>query len=198
MAGRPREFDRELALTKARDAFWARGYEGVSMADLVDTLGIASARIYAAFGSKERLFREAVELYASDEGGFAERAVAQEPTAVLAIERILREAVETCTLKDRPAGCMVVSAATNCTVENDSVRELLAGYRARRAVLLRERLARAVEEGELRPDTDIAALADHYAAILIGIAVQARDGVSRKRLLATIPPAMLALRAAAA
>ena len=144
------------------------------------------------------VFREAVELYASDEGGFAERAVAQEPTAVRAIERILREAVETCTLKDRPAGCMVVSAATNCTVENDSVRELLAGYRARRAVLLRERLARAVEEGELRPDTDIAALADHYAAILIGIAVQARDGVSRKRLLATIPPAMLALRAAAA
>lgn len=198
MAGRPREFDRELALTKARDAFWSRGYEGVSMADLVDTMGIASARIYAAFGSKEALFREAVELYASDEGSFAERAVAEEPTATRAIERSLREAVETCTRKDRPAGCMIVSAATNCTVENASVREFLADYRSRRTSLLVNRLKRAVTEGELRPETDVAALADHYAAILIGLAVQARDGVPRKRLLATVPTAMVALQAAAA
>lgn len=198
MAGRPREFDREIALAKARDAFWSRGYEGVSLADLVDKLGIASARIYAAFGSKEALFREAVELYAADEGGAAERAVAEEPTATLAIERSLREVIENCTRKGRPQGCMVVSAATNCTVENDGVRDFLAGYRARRTALLRERLERAVAGGELRPDTDAEALADHYAAILIGLAVQARDGMPRKRLLATIPAAMLALRAAAA
>ena len=57
MAGRPREFDRDLALEKARDLFWARGYEGTSMSDLVAALGIASARIYAAFGSKEALPR---------------------------------------------------------------------------------------------------------------------------------------------
>lgn len=195
MAGRPREFDRELALAKARDAFWSRGYEGVSMTDLVETMGIASARIYAAFGSKQGLFREAIELYASDEGGFAERAVAEEPTATRAIERSLREAVETCTRKDRPAGCMIVSAATNCTVENASVREFLADYRSRRTGLLVNRLKRAVTEGELGPDTDVAALADHYAAVLIGIAVQARDGVSRERLLATVPTAMTALQA---
>lgn len=195
MAGRPREFDRKLALAKARDVFWSRGYEGVSMADLVDTMGIASARIYAAFRSKEALFREAVELYASDEGGFAERAVQEETTAIRAIERSLREAIENCTRKGRPPGCMVVSAATNCSAENQGVQEFLADYRSRRTVLLAQRLKRAVADGELRPDTDVAGLADHYAAILIGIAVQARDGVSRKRLLATVPPAMTALQA---
>src|SRR5882757_1475120 len=121
MAGRPREFDRDKALAKARDAFWARGYEGVSMVDLVSTLGLASARIYAAFGSKEALFREAVALYDAEEGGFATRALEQEPTAQQAIERTLREAVETYTSKDRPQGCMVVSAATNCTNENEGV-----------------------------------------------------------------------------
>ena len=63
MAGRPREFDRDEALAKARDAFWKRGYEGVSMSDLVAILDLASSRIYAAFGSKEDLFREAVALY---------------------------------------------------------------------------------------------------------------------------------------
>lgn len=196
MAGRPREFDRDAALAKARDAFWSRGYEGVSMADLVETLGLASARIYAAFGSKERLFQEAVALYDEGEGGFATRALAEEPTAARAIERSLREAVETYTRKGRPQGCMVVSAATNCAAENDNVREFLADYRRRRTASLVERLERAVAEGELRPDTDAQALGDYYATVLHGLSVQARDGVSRKRLLATIPTAMLAMQSA--
>ncbi|MFS4517744.1 TetR/AcrR family transcriptional regulator, partial [Delftia tsuruhatensis] len=71
MAGRPREFDRDQALERAMLAFWRRGYEGTSMADLVQALGIASARIYAAFGSKQDLFREAVQHYEAGDGGFA-------------------------------------------------------------------------------------------------------------------------------
>lgn len=197
MAGRPREFDRDTALAKARDAFWSRGYEGVSMADLVETLGLASARIYAAFGSKEKLFQDSVALYDEGEGGFATRALAEEPTAARAIERSLREAVETYTRKGRPQGCMVVSAATNCAAENDNVREFLADYRRRRTASLVERLDRAVTEGELPPDTDAQVLGDYYATVLHGLSVQARDGVSRKRLLATIPTAMLAIRAVA-
>lgn len=70
MAGRPREFDREQALLKARNLFWRQGYEGTSMSDLVAELGIASARIYKAFGSKEQLFREAIASYETEEGGF--------------------------------------------------------------------------------------------------------------------------------
>lgn len=196
MAGRPREFDRDAALAKARDAFWSRGYEGVSITDLVETLGLASARIYAAFGSKEKLFREAVALYDEGEGGFATRALAEEPTVARAIERSLREAVETYTRKGRPQGCMVVSAATNCAAENDGAREFLADYRRRRTASLVERLERAVTEGELRPDTDAQALGDYYATVLHGLSVQARDGVSRKRLMATIPTALLAIQAA--
>lgn len=197
MAGRPREFDRDEALANARDAFWSRGYEGVSMADLVSTLGLASARIYAAFGSKEALFRETVALYDAEEGGFATRALAEEPTARLAIERTLREAVETYTRKDRPQGCMVVSAATNCASENEGVREWLADYRRRRTASLVERLERAVAENELKPETDARMLGDYYATVLHGLSVQARDGVPKKRLLAMIPTVLLAISAAA-
>jgi AcrR family transcriptional regulator len=195
MAGRPREFDRAEALAKARDAFWSRGYEGVSMADLVETLGLASARIYAAFGSKEALFREAVALYDAEEGGFATRALAEEPTATRAIERTLREAVETYTRKDRPQGCMVVSSATNCTSGNEGVRAWLAEYRRRRTASLVERIRHAVAEGELTPGTDARMLGDYYATVLHGLSVQARDGVPRKRLSATIPTAMRAIQA---
>lgn len=193
MAGRPREFDRVEALAKARDVFWSRGYEGVSMADLVSTLGLASARIYAAFGSKEALFREAVALYDAGEGGFATRALAEEPTARQAIERILREAVETYSRKGRPQGCMVVSAATNCTSENRGLSELLGEYRRRRTTSLLDRLETAVTQGELKPETDVRRLADYYAILLHGLSVQARDGVSRRRLLDTIPAAMQAI-----
>lgn len=195
MAGRPREFDRDKALEKARDAFWTRGYEGTSMADLVSALGIASARIYTAFGSKEDLFREAVELYEANEGGFATRALAEEPTVRRVIERMLREAVDTYTRPGRPQGCMVVSAATNCAVENDRVLEWLARHRRARTVSICERLNEAVRDGELKPDTDAGTLGDYYATLLHGLSVQARDGVPKKRLHDLVTVAMQALDA---
>src|SRR5580704_35526 len=119
MAGRPREFDRDKALAKARDAFWKRGYEGIAMSDLVSLLGLASSRIYAAFGSKEDLFREAVALYRGAEGGAPLRALKAAPTLRDGIEAMLRTAIMTYTQPGRPRGCMVVTAAANCSSEND-------------------------------------------------------------------------------
>jgi len=196
MAGRPREFDRELALQKARDAFWERGYEGVAMSDLVAALGIASARIYAAFGSKEELFREAVALYVEGEGGFATRALAQEETARAAIERMLREAVQLYTRSGRPHGCMVVSAAANGGIQSDAVIAWLGEFRSARTKSIVDRLRLALKAGELKAGTDVVALGDVYATLLHGLSVQARDGVGKARLLAMIAPAMAALELA--
>jgi AcrR family transcriptional regulator len=193
MTGRPREFDRDAALKHARDLFWERGYEGVSMADLVSGLGLASARIYAAFGSKEDLFREAIELYESEEGGFADRALAEEPTVIRAIERMFREGVEVYARKRGPRGCMVVSAATNCSSENGRVREWLEEHRRSRTASIVRRIRKAVRNGELRKGTDPQSLGDLCASLLHGISVQARDGVPRERLLAVIPPLLAIL-----
>lgn len=192
MAGRPREFDQDAALSRIQMAFWSRGYEGTSMADLVQATGLASARLYAAFGSKEAMFRAAVERYERLEGGFADRALAEEPTARQAIERMLRDAVALYTGPE-PRGCMVVSAATNCSAENDAVRSWLEQHRKRRAASIIARLRSAVAAGELRRDTDVQAVGDVFAAILNGLSVQARDGVPRRRLLALIDPAITLL-----
>lgn len=194
MAGRPREFDRDTALLRARDLFWERGFEGVSMAELTDKLGLASARIYAAFGSKEELFREAIEHYEKHEGGFADRALAEEPAAASAIEKMFREGVELYTRKHGPRGCMVVSSATNCTDSNDPVREWLSEHRRARTASIARRIQQAVNTGELPQGTDAAMLGDLYAATLHGISIQARDGVTRKRLLALIPTLLKLLR----
>jgi AcrR family transcriptional regulator len=196
MAGRPREFDRDAALARARDLFWERGYEGVSMANLVSALGIASARIYAAFGSKEALFREAIALYESQEGGFADRALAEEPTAVKAIERMLREGIDLYTRRHGPRGCMVVASATNCSPENDEVRKWLAEHRRARTALIVKRMKKAVRDGELPESTNAQSLGDLCTTVLHGISIQARDGVSRERLLAMIPPLIALLKSA--
>ncbi len=187
MAGRPREFDKEAALKQARDLFWERGYEGVSMADLSSALGLASARLYAAFGSKEQLFRDAVLLYEAEEGGFADRALAEEPTAGLAVERLLREAINLYTRETGPRGCMVVSSATNCASENDSIGRWLEEHRRVRTAAIVQRIRQAAQAGELSPGTDADALGNLCAASLHGISVQARDGATKESLLKTVP-----------
>lgn len=163
------------------------------MSDLVAELGIASARIYAAFGSKEELFREAIELYETGEGSFASQALQQDTHLREALERMLNEAVELYTRPDHSYGCMVVSAATNCSRDNDAIKQWLAQHRQQRTESIIQRFRQAVESGELKNDTDVVVMGDYYATLLHGLSVQARDGVSRERLLTMIPAAMTVL-----
>ena len=106
--GRPRSFERATALRCAMEVFWAKGFDGASLADLRAAMGINSPSLYAAFGSKEGLFREAVALYGVTEGTEIWTALPQAPTAREAIERFLRASAVSFTRPDRPAGCLVV------------------------------------------------------------------------------------------
>ncbi|ERO65499.1 hypothetical protein P308_18625 [Pseudomonas piscis] len=177
-------------MRQALELFWARGFETTSMADLVAALGIASARIYAAFGSKEALFREAIELYESHEGGFADRALAEEPSARAAIARLLDEAVQLYTRPGQPLGCMVVSSAVNCSSDNDGVRQWLAEHRRARTASIVQRLQAAVQAGELAGHGDATSLGDYYSTVLHGLSVQARDGASAEQLRKVVALAM--------
>ncbi|AFW01609.1 TetR family transcriptional regulator [Gluconobacter oxydans H24] len=170
------------ALKKARDLFWRQGFESTSMSELVTMLGLASARIYAAFGSKEDLFREAVLDYEAHEGSFATHALEEERSIFAAMERILQQAITLYTKPDGPKGCMVVASATNCSAANSSIAEWLAQHRKARTASLIERLRRAQQEGELGADCDPEALGDFFATFLHGLSVQARDGISTQRL----------------
>lgn len=193
MAGRPREFDREQALIAARDLFWHHGYEGTSLADLVVALGIASARIYKAFGSKEQLYREAIGHYERHEGGFAARAL-QHPQILSAVRQMLEQAVALYTERAPPAGCMVVSAAGGLSEENQPLAQWLAQQRKDRTAEIVSRLHQAQTDGQLRADAAVPPLGEYYATVLHGLSVQARDGASRERLNAAVTLAMLPLQ----
>src|SRR5271169_3600422 len=120
--GRPRSFDRDLALGKALDLFWERGYEGTSLSDLTAAMGIASASLYAAFGSKEELFREALMLYGMTVGAPPGQALREHPDTRDAFEAMLRAAADAMTIPDAPRGCLLVLAAPTGAIENSRVR----------------------------------------------------------------------------
>lgn len=188
--GRPRSFDRTDALERAMEVFWRLGYEGASMADLTAAMGINSPSLYAAFGCKDALFREAVEHYAATAGSSTLRALQEASSARAAIRGALRASVESSTRPERPQGCLLVLGATNCSTQNLDLQQYLRDRRHCHAAELRLRIERALAEGELPPGTDTAALTAFYVTLLQGLALQARDGTPRESLLAVAEQAM--------
>ncbi|MFI0486693.1 TetR/AcrR family transcriptional regulator [Actinomadura sp. 9N215] len=191
--GRPRTFDPDTALRQALDVFWERGYEGTSINDLAQAMGIASASIYACFGSKQDLFRKVMALYGSTSGEPPRRALREEPTARAAIHAMLRATADQITRSDAPHYCMLILAAPTGAVENHAIREFLADRRRGMLDTVRERLARGVADGDLTVAPDgLDAMARYYTTVVQGLSLQARDGADRAELEAVVTCAMAA------
>jgi len=188
--GRPLSFDREAALEKAMHVFWERGYEAASVADLTAAMGITPPSLYTAFGDKEHLFLEAIDAYGKGPGVFGARALAEEPTARRAIQRMLEEGAAELTDARHPRGCMMVTAATNCSIAAEHVQEALVKLRALGIERMQKRIQQGIDDGELPADTDARALANFYATVYQGMSMQAKDGASRKSILASARMAM--------
>src|SRR3954468_15429880 len=158
--GRPRTFDPDTALRQALDLFWERGYEGTSLNDLAQAMGIASASIYACFGTKEDLFRKVMALYGRTSGEPPRRALREQPTARAAIHAMLRATADEITRPDTPHYCMLVLAAPAGAVENHAVRQFLAEGRRGQFAAIRECLAAEV------PPERLDAIARYYATVV--------------------------------
>ncbi|WP_461078807.1 TetR/AcrR family transcriptional regulator [Streptomyces deserti] len=186
--GRPRSFDRATALEKALMAFWEHGYEATSVADLTRVMDIGAPSLYAAFGDKRSLFEEVVREYGTRYGSFTGRALAEEPTARAAVERMLREAATAYTEPGHPHGCLVVHAAANCSTPE--VEQSLRERRNANIAAIESRIRADIAAGVLPADADAAALARHAGAMIQGMSQQARDGASREELEALAEIAM--------
>jgi AcrR family transcriptional regulator len=184
--GRPRGFDRGEALKRAMETFWEHGYEGTSIGDLTEAMGIRPPSLYAAFGCKEELFREAVAVYEDVEGEPALRALREAPTARDGVEAMLRANVCSYTEPGRPTGCMIVLAATTYTPSTAGIRDFLAEQRAGATAAVRERLARGQADGDVPPGADTGALAAYVMSVQYGLSLQARDGATRAELDAVV------------
>lgn len=178
--GRPRTFDRAAALQAAMRLFWRHGYEGTSIADLTGAMGVTPPTLYAAFGSKEALYREALAHYEVCEK--KERIAPDELPFYTKLETYLRDSARTAADPRKPGGCMVATGSLRCAAENKPAEETASSFRARALDGLISGLKKAQRNGELPADTDIPSLARFYAAVVQGISVQAIDGASAKAL----------------
>ena len=191
--GRPRSFDRDAAVRSAMGVFWTRGYDGTSLEDLLQAMGgLTPPSFYAAFGSKEALFSEVVELYQREVGTEPIRALNETPNVRDAIQGMMRTAVRTFDNGPMGGGCLVVLAAPTRTRTNAGVHDRLHALRCRVPEVLEQRLKRAVAEGELSAAVPLADIAAFYTTIIHGLALDARDGASRRTLLAVVNGAMAA------
>jgi AcrR family transcriptional regulator len=190
--GRPRGFDRGKALHQAMVVFWERGYEGASLEALTTAMGIGRPSLYAAFGSKEALFREAVGLYEQTDGSVTDDALDKAWSAREAIEAMLRSNIETYSDPRTPAGCMIVLSSSLGVPGDAQVRAFLAGRRRSAHASLVRRLKRGIAEGDLPKQTNANAIAEFYGTLLQGLSYQARSGASKASMHRMVDGAMAA------
>lgn len=192
--GRPRGFDRDLALEKIMDVFWAKGYEAAQLNDLTAAVGITPPSFYAAFTSKEQAFREAVNVYIATEGSGPIRALDAGETVQRAIRAMLLASIDVALNAPQSNGCLLILGVMNCQPETGPLYDLLKDIRKETEERVRARLKQGVADGDLPPTTDVATLARYYGAIMQAISMQARDGANRRELEALVGPSLAALQ----
>lgn len=194
--GRPRVFDQEQALDAALAVFWRSGYQGASLAELTRAMGITKPSLYAAFGNKEQLYLKALERYRERQLIQHADALAAAPELREAMRRFLRSVAIMLTAKELPGGCMVVNSAVACDIGALPQRVVAAiGATVNQSSfgLLKARLQKELLNRNLPEDTPIEQLADYFTAVMSGMAVMAKLGVTEERLFDIIEQALCIL-----
>ena len=178
---RPRAFEVDEALDRAMHVFWRKGYEGTSLSDLTEAMGINRPSLYATFGDKKTLFLQALDRYQRGPSSYARKSL-EEPTARRVVERQFEGVLDLLTNPHTPPGCFLVQGALACGEDASDIRMELAARRSAGEAAIRERMERALAEGDLPPDADPAALARFVRTAVYGLAVQSAGGATRAEL----------------
>ena len=179
--GRPREFDIDKALDSALLLFWRHGYEGTSLAALSEAMGVNMPSLYAAFESKETLFRKALQRYLQGPASYLPNAL-REPTALRAAQKLFAGAIDLAMNPRHPDGCLLVQGALSAGPSAVEIRKQLSTVRAAAESAVRQRFERALAEGDLPGGADAASLARYIITVIWGMSVQAASGANRPQL----------------
>lgn len=189
--GRPRAFDRDAALHAVMLLFWKQGFDGTSYTDLTAATGMSKPTLYATFGDKIALFRQAMVAYADASTRVYVEALNQ-PTAREAVEACLRLARGLNAREDEPKVCFLIQGALTGSADTLELRTELSAMQREATKMLQKRLDKGKRKGELPVDTNTAALAEYFSSVVAGLSVQAASGASAKDLNKVIELAMAA------
>lgn len=187
--GRPSAFDYEDTLEKALRVFWMRGYEGASMAELSEAMGINRPSIYAAYGNKEELFSKALSRYMAGPVAYVAEAM-QQPTAKQVAEKFLTKSAELLCNEHNPRGCMIAIGSLFSGEGSEQVQHELVAYRQGYENLLSKRFDLAKSQNDLSQNVNTATLAKYIATIHQGMSVQSTNGATKEELLAVVQLAL--------
>ena len=179
--GRPRSFDEAKALEKATQVYWSKGYDGVTIDDLVAGMGVGRPSLYAVFGDKRAIFLRVLKAYAERKGALAAKALLSPQSLRDSIAGFLRFAVESATEKGSARGCLMVCVAP--LVDDPEVRQFLQKAIAGGAALVEGRLRDGITAGEIPSDFPVAVRAIQVTDFARGLTMRARIGTPRKTLL---------------
>jgi AcrR family transcriptional regulator len=181
-AGRPRSFDKEQALKKAMHVFWEKGYEGTTMADLIESIGMKAPSIYAAFGNKDAIFKEVIQCYLPIvvEGQLG--ALNSCSQIHEAVEAALSACVNLYTAEDNPHTCLIMTAAINTAPEHAEHTETLRSLREKYKSAWEKRFKQAKLDQQLVTDANPSDLAEYYTTLIQGMTIKAKDGATRETL----------------
>lgn len=178
---RTKEFDPEVALQRALELFWERGFEATSTAELVAHLGVARASIYATFGDKRRLYLKALERYLRITDESVVEGLSEGP-ALAGVHRLIDRYAEKAAEDVERVGCMVVNAAVESSSRDAEVHRLVAASWSFLEASLTSALARARAEGDLPADREPRALARLLLVFFQGIQVMGRAPADADRI----------------
>ncbi|WP_164689189.1 TetR/AcrR family transcriptional regulator [Herpetosiphon llansteffanensis] len=179
--GRPRAFDRDEALFQALNVFWRLGYEGASLSDLTEAMGINRPSLYAAFGNKESLFREVLARY-HELSMPSIQAALDHAEIYPALEQLLRINIRQITNPSVPAGCLLIRGVPVCNDTTAPIYQAVVDQRLSQESLIRERLAQAAQAGQLAEKVDAADLARTIMAFSNGLSIQRVNGATHAEL----------------
>jgi AcrR family transcriptional regulator len=171
--------------------FWRKGYEGASLADLTEAMGINPPSLYAAFGNKEGLFRAVLDRYDERRKELMDKVLAAPDP--ISVARLFLEGVADFTADTNgrnPPGCLLVQSGLSCS--DQDIPDVLAEHRAEKERALRERFARDVKDGKLPKNADPATLARYLVAMANGLCVQASAGSTVAELRSVVELAVAA------
>jgi AcrR family transcriptional regulator len=183
----PRIFDRDQAIQIAMRLFWRHGYEGVSISDLTNAIGIAPPSLYAAFGSKAALYREALDRYSGLPGALSNLTTAE--TLHGMVKSLLRSAVDAVTDPNGERGCMISTGMIQCASEHAELATDLAERRRRIRDKIADALKHWLDQGAAN------SLARYLTTVVQGLSIQARDGATRRDLEQVVDEVIVGLRA---
>lgn len=181
--GRPRKFDRTEALAKAMRLFWEQGYEGTTFDQLITAMGISASSFQNTFGSKERVYEDATQLYLEEKARWFAEVLSDRTATRPTFEKLIELTADAFTASNDPAGCMISLAGTHGAPDCERIRDMMATKRTMSEDAMCRRLEAGIAAGDVPPQTDAAALAAFFSTVFRGMAVQARDGATRDQLL---------------